>query len=260
MPALDLATQEIGSGPTVVILHGLLGSKRNWQGIAKALAENFHVVAADLRNHAESPWHADMAYDAMAADVAALIQGMGTGPVSVIGHSMGGKTAMMLALDHAHLVERLVVVDIAPTPSPGHAEGFVEALAAVDLGRFQARREVDAHLASDVPDAGIRAFLLQNLDTSGARLAWKPNLSAIMAELDTIVDFPDVPMGRTYDGPTQFIAGANSDYLQPGHHAAARALFPNAEFEVIADAGHWVHAEQPAAFIESVLPFLKGDG
>ena len=114
----------------------------------------------------------------------------------------------------------------------------------------------DAHLAAQVPDPGVRAFLLQNLDTSGAAPAWKPNLAAITAHLDAIVDFPAEHHGRTYGGAAQFIAGAKSDYLQPRHHAAAKALFPAAQFQDIADAGHWVHAEQPAAFLDTVKPFL----
>lgn len=257
MPPLKLATTEIGAGPPLVILHGLLGSKRNWQGIAKILADRFRVVAADLRNHGDSPWDPDMSYAAMAGDVAALIHRLGGGPVRVIGHSMGGKAAMMLALEHAKLVDRLVVVDIAPTPSPGHAEGFVHALAGVNLLRCQSLRDVDGQLAEQVPDPGIRAFLLQNLDTSAARLAWKPNLAAITSHLDGIVDFPDGRHGRAYAGATLFVAGANSDYLEPRHHAAARTLFPAADFDIVAGAGHWVHAEQPAVFLDTVRPFLE---
>jgi esterase len=253
---VELAIAEAGSGDPLVILHGLFGSKRNWSSIAKQLADSRRVVTVDLRNHGASPWDPVHDYPALAADVARLVETRLGGRAAIIGHSMGGKAAMMLALERPDLVERLVVVDIAPAPSPGSSRDFLRAMQAVPLAECSRRADVEAALASDVPDAAVRTFLVANIVAGPDGLAWGVNLDAIARHFDAIMDFPDVPAGRTFAGPVLFLAGGRSPYVQPHHHAAITRLFPAARVETIPDAGHWLHADAPAAFLDAVRRFL----
>lgn len=260
--SLDLAYAEFGSsGPPVVVLHGLLGSARNWTAIAKRLGASRHVYTLDLRNHGGSPWADGMSYGAMAEDVRRFIAGRGlAGAAAVVGHSMGGKAAMTLALEHGEVVERLVVVDIAPVPyAHGTFMPFVRAMRAVDPSGVSRRAEVDERLREAVPDPGVRAFLLQNLvsDERGGGLRWRVNLAAIEADMADVMGFPDPEPGRAYEGRTLFLAGERSDYVRPEHHGTIRGLFPNVTIEAVPGAGHWVHAEQPERFLERVQAFLE---
>jgi len=257
--SLDLAHTAHGSGPPVVILHGLLGSARNWATIAKRLAGTYRVLAVDLRNHGSSPWADAMSYEAMAEDVAALVARLGLAQPAVVGHSMGGKVAMQLALSHGDAVGRLVVVDIAPVRYERSFAPYIEAMQQVDLSAAR-RSEVDESLKPAVPDAGVRAFLLQNLVSSDGGFAWRVNLPALSANMDGIMGFPESADRRSFEGPALFLAGGRSDYLRPVHRAGIERLFPRAEFEVIEDAGHWVHAERPADFLEALERFLERDG
>jgi len=255
--SLDLSYSETGSGPPLVILHGLFGSGRNWASLARRLGARRRVFAVDLRNHGDSPWAETMSYREMAADLAAFLARHGLEGATVLGHSMGGKTAMVLALERGDLVGRLIVVDIAPVAYAHSHLPLIEAMAAVDLTAISRRAEVDAALKEAAPEAGLRAFLLHNLASSEGRLRWRPNLAAIGANMDALVGFADGLDGRSYGGPALFLAGAESDYLQPAHGARIRALFPAAEVDRIAGAGHWVHAERPEAFLDRVEAFLK---
>jgi esterase len=256
--SLELAHTEHGSGPPVVILHGLLGSARNWASIAKHLAGAYRVLAVDLRNHGSSPWADAMGYEAMAEDVAALIARLGLAPPAVVGHSMGGKVAMELALSHGDAVGRLVVVDIAPVRYERSFAPYVEAMRQADLS-VDRRSDVDESLRPAVPDAGVRAFLLQNLVSSDGGFAWRVNLSALSANMDAIMGFP-TSTSRKYERPALFLSGGRSDYVRPEHRAGIERLFTRAGYEVIEDAGHWVHAERPAAFLEVLERFLeRGD-
>lgn len=245
-----------GAGEPLVILHGLFGSKRNWAGVAAKLAADRRVLAADLRNHGESPWDSLHDYAAMAADVAELITREVGGPAAVLGHSMGGKVAMMLALTRPELVERLVVVDIAPARSNGTLLGVLRALRAVPLAAFSRRAEVEASLVEAIPDPAVRGFLMLNLMNGPDGLAWTVNLEALEQNFDTILGFPEIPAGQQFAGPALFIAGGRSDYVRPEHHAEIRRLFPAAEIEVIEGAGHWVHADAPGPFVDAVKRFL----
>jgi esterase len=257
--SLELARTDYGSGPPVLILHGLLGSARNWATIAKHLAGAYRVLAVDLRNHGRSPWADEMGYEAMAEDLAALIAGLGLASPAVVGHSMGGKVAMQLALAHGDAVARLVVVDIAPVRYERSFASYVEAMQQVDLKAVARRSDVDESLGRAVPDAGVRAFLVQNLVSSDGGFAWQVNLEALSAEMDAIMGFP-ASTSRTYERPALFLSGGRSDYLRPEHRAGIERLFPRAEYQVIEDAGHWVHAERPAAFLEVLERFLeRGD-
>jgi pimeloyl-ACP methyl ester carboxylesterase len=253
---LRLAATAYGEGAPLAILHGLFGSGRNWAGIAQRLAGRHRVVALDLRNHGASPWAETMDYAAMAEDVRTTMQALGYPRFALLGHSMGGKTAMLAALRHGAEVERLVVVDIAPVAYAPRHRHLVEAMRALDLAGTRRRAEADARLAAAVPDAAERAFLLQNLVFDEAGPHWRLNLPAIDREMPVLAGFPEQPAGTSYAGPSLFVAGGRSGYLRPEHAPAIRALFPAADIIRIEAAGHWVHAEQPEAFLGIVGPFL----
>ncbi|MFM8634394.1 MAG: alpha/beta fold hydrolase [Planctomycetia bacterium] len=253
---IDLSFSETGAGPAVVILHGLFGSKRNWASIARRLAERHRVITVDLRNHGESPWDDRHDYPAMAADVARLIERQVGGPAAVLGHSMGGKAAMLLALDRPDLVERLVVVDIPPARSSGSLIGALSAMQAVPLVSFQRRTEVEAALEQTIPDRAIRSFLVLNLVGGPGGLRWTVHLDALEQNMEAILGFPMIPEGRHVSAPALFLVGERSDYVRPEHHAEIKRLFPAAVIEVIAGAGHWPHADAPGPFLDAVTRFL----
>ncbi len=243
------------SGSPVVVMHGLFGSGRNWMTAARRLASAHRVYAFDLRNHGASPHTGTMSYPEMAEDVVETITGLGVGPVGLVGHSMGGKTAMLTALRHPEVVDRLVVVDAAPVAYPPAFVEYARAMRAADLSNIQRRAEVDAQLAEAVPTPGTRAFLLQNLilDDQGAR--WRPNLPVIEAALPAISGWPEDEHG-SYDGPTLFVYGGKSDYVQADHRDTIKRYFPHVQYTEIPEAGHWVHAERLDDFLTIVTPFL----
>jgi pimeloyl-ACP methyl ester carboxylesterase len=256
--SVALAAVEQGAGPPVVILHGLFGAARNWTSIAKRLAATHRVYSVDLRNHGASPWADSMSYAEMADDVRAFLRRQGLDRATLLGHSMGGKVAMLTALRHGEAVDRLVVVDIAPVPYPQTFLPYARAMQVADLGAATRRSEVEAQLRGPVPDATVRLFLMQNLVSEEGRLRWRVNLPVLERSMAALSDFPDLPSDRIYDGPTLFIAGEYSDYVGRAHHAAIERRFPHAEIVEVADAGHWVHAERPDAFLEALAPFLGG--
>ena len=248
---IPLAVTELGHGPPVLILHGLLGRSRNWLSVGRALEGRHAVRLADLRNHGASPWSDEMSYPAMAADVAALVERAGAyGPVTLVGHSMGGKVAMALALTRPELVTKLVVVDIAPVRYAQGYESFVRAMMAVDLSPSRRRADVDAALAAAVPEPAMRAFLLQNLATRNGTLAWQPNLAVLLRAMPEISTFPASLAGASFGGVVTCLRGARSDYVDAVGEAALRRHFPSVVIATVPDAGHWPHAEQPAAFQE----------
>ena len=224
--------------------------------IAKRLAQKNRVETLDLRNHGASPWADGMTYPLMASDVRAHIERTALGPVTVVGHSMGGKAAMRFALEAPSLVARLVIVDIAPVDYDHSTGEYVEALRRLDLLGLSSRNDVDALLAEDVPEPGIRAFLLQNLLRESGGFRWRANLDVLSKAMPDLMAFPIRPHDQ-YRGPTLFLAGANSDYVRPSYRDAIKTLFPSADIRMIADAGHWVHAEQPAAFLAHLQDFLN---
>ncbi len=245
-----LAAHALGEGAPVALLHGLFGSARNLGQVHRALAARFRVIAIDLRNHGDSPHAATMDYPAMAADVRETLQAQDALPAGVMGHSMGGKVAMRLALHDPGVVSRLAVADIAPVPYPSHFGGYVEAMRAVP--RELSRTEADAALAPAIDDPRIRGFLLHNWRPGAG---WRIGLDAIGACLPRIEAW-DTLGEPPYAGPALFIAGAKSDYVLPAYRPAIRAQFPAAKFATIKDAGHWLHAEQPAAFIATLGAFF----
>jgi esterase len=242
-------------GVPLLILHGLLGSARNWGAVVKSLSETRRVLALDLPNHGSSPWTEVMDYPFMAREVAAVIEHLG-GRAAVMGHSMGGKAAMTLALTRPELVERLVVVDIAPVSYSHTFAPYIKAMRGVALAEISSRAEVEAALAEAIPDRGVRAFLMQNLEGGAGGYRWRPNLAALGAHMDDILAFPRFPDGTCYPGPALFVAGETSDYIRPAHEDVIASLFPRAETVEVPGAGHWVHADNPTGFMAAIGPFL----
>jgi esterase len=255
--AVALAYDDVGGGPPLLILHGLLGQARNWASQAKLFGRHYRTLTVDLRNHGRSPWATGMTYEDMAADVAALAESVGP-PVRIVGHSMGGKVAMAAALKYPDLIEKAVVVDISPIrheDSPFY--GYLEAMLALDLTAITRRGQADRLLADAIPNDAERAFLLLNLAAeTGKGLHWKPNLQELYDRLIDILDWPEHLFDYQSPDPILFIAGGNSPYIQEGHKPAIARLFPNAEYVTIPNAGHWVHAEQPQALYQTVVDFL----
>lgn len=247
-------------GVPLVVAHGLFGSGRNWGAISRRLAEGpggRRVIAVDMRNHGDSPKDPRHDYEAMADDLAALIaEAAPQGRADVLGHSMGGKAAMVLALRHPDRVRRLVVADIAPVRYEHSQMPYVVAMQGIDLSTVRRRADADAALADAVESPSLRAFLLQNLAFSGGTGTWKLNLDALAEQMPKIMAFPEG--GSPFAGPTLFLTGALSDYVRPGHHDRIRALFPAARFEALAGADHWLHADAPEAFAAAVSAFLDG--
>lgn len=246
------------AGPTserpLLIVHGLFGSARNWNGLAKRFALKRPVTCVDLRNHGQSPWAATQSYEDMADDLAGVVETIG-GPVNLLGHSMGGKAAMMLALDCPDLVARLVVADIAPVAYTHSHAPFIGAMRGLDISSVTRRSEADALLVPVVEDAPTRAFLLSSLDLSSEPPRWMLNLEVLEREIPRILSFP-VQDGQ-YQGPALFLSGGASHYVRPEHHGLIEALFPAAHFDILEDAGHWLHAEKTREFIASVEAFLS---
>ncbi|WP_428634772.1 alpha/beta fold hydrolase [Sedimenticola sp.] len=241
--------------PTLIFLHGLLGSSSNWHSLARGLGDRFHVLVPDLRNHGRSPHDDDVSYPALARDVAQLIDEQGLESALLIGHSMGGKAAMWLALEQPQQVVGLVVVDIAPVAYPNRFGVIYDALHAVDQAAVGSRAEADAILAGYLDEVGLRQFLLQNLHQKDGQWVWRMNLPALTRGMPEIVGFP-LANSPVYTGPTLFIYGELSDYLQPAAQPIIQCLFPHARLEEIPQAGHWVYAEQPQAFSARLDAFL----
>jgi pimeloyl-ACP methyl ester carboxylesterase len=239
--------------PPILIAHGLFGSARNWGVIAKRLSERRRVVTVDMRNHGESDWTDSHSYPDLAADLAEVIAGIG-GQADVLGHSMGGKAAMVLALQHPDRVRRLIVADIAPVAYGHTQQHLVDAMRAVDLSGVTTRGDADRQLAAHVAAEGVRAFLLQSLDVKGRR--WRLNLDTLERDMPLILGWPDV--AGQFDGPALFLTGALSDYVKPEHRPAIKALFPQAKFAKIPGAGHWLHADRPREFEAAIAAFFGG--
>ncbi len=254
--ALELAYTVRGEGPPLVLLHGLYGSSGNLHRFTRRFAERYRVIAPDLRNHGRSPHDAEMSYPAMAADLAALLDREGAERPAILGHSMGGKVAMTLALQEPDRVAALIAADIAPVAYEHGHGSVIGALQRVDVAGAGSRREVDEALAGDIPSAGVRQFLLTNLQPrTGGGYAWRLPLEILAEAIPAIEGFPELA-GR-YHGPVLLLYGTASSYLDPQRHwEPARAYFPEAELEALEGAGHWLHAEQPEAFAERVEAFL----
>ncbi|MEP2641177.1 alpha/beta fold hydrolase [Roseobacter sp.] len=237
--------------PIVLIVHGLYGSGRNWGVIAKRLSDQFRVITVDQRNHGFSPWNAEHSYPAMADDLAQVIAHVGA-PVHVVGHSMGGKAAMALAVQAPDLVQRLIIADIAPVAYTHDQMQFISAMRAVDLQQITRRSDAEVQLAAQGVEPALQSFFTQSLDV--AEKKWRLNLDVLAAEMDKIIGFPQLT-GK-FDGPTLFLSGANSDFVQPEYRPTIKSLFPAARFAKLPGAGHWLHAEKPREFEAALRAFL----
>ena len=254
---MNLNTHHFGEEtdrPNLVIAHGLFGSSRNWRAIARQLAKDRLVVTVDMRNHGDSFWADTQSYFDMADDLGSVLDGL-DGPSDLLGHSMGGKAAMVLALRAPALINRLLVVDIAPVSYSHSHQGHIDALRAIDLGKISSRKDVDDILMRDIPDQMTRAFLLQSLVMAPNEAArWSLNLDVLSREMDKIVGFPKVE--GDFDRPALFLRGGLSDYVTEDATPEIKQLFTNATIETIDGADHWVQAEKPREFIASVKAFL----
>jgi pimeloyl-ACP methyl ester carboxylesterase len=260
---LMLHTTALGErGSRVVFCHGLFGQGRNWTTIGRALSADHRVLLVDLPDHGDSPWSERFDYLAAADQVASLLSP--DDPVALVGHSMGGKVAMLVALRHPELVERLVVVDVAPVPY-AHADQFaryIAAMQAIDLATLERRSQAEDGLRDAVPDPGVRGFLLQSLRRDGASdghgWRWVLNLDLLGRDLDSITDWPASALTGVapYDGPVLWVGGQDSDYVRPEYATAMDSYFPRNRRMTIKGAGHWVHSEQPEVFIQVLRWFL----
>ena len=269
-----LAVRTVGeAGPWVVFVHGLFGQGKNWTPIAKGLADRHRVALVDLPNHGHSPWTDRVDYLDMADLLATELEHLGE-PVTLVGHSMGGKVAMQLALRRPELLRALVVVDVAPSEYPvrgGRTDdpdeeaspfaAYIEAMRALDLESLQSRGEADEALRTAVPSTMVRSFLLQSLVREGLGTdggwRWRLNLEALERDLGELRGFPPPPPGASFDGPVLWMAGANSTYVLPEDRPRMDALFPATRLITIKNAGHWVHSEQPEVFLEALRLFLE---
>ena len=254
---MSLHRTELGdSGQRVVFCHGLFGQGKNWTQAGKALSADHRVLLLDMPNHGRSPWTETFDYLELADLVAAEL---GDEPVALVGHSMGGKIAMCLALRHPHLVERLAVVDVAPVTYESGREfvGYIDTMRSVDLATLERRDQAEAALREAVPNPVVRSFLLQNLRRGDDGWHWQVNLDLLGEHMADLVGWPGDQLGdATYDGPVLWVGGARSDYISDEHAVEMDRRFPRNRRVLIKDAGHWVHSEQPEVFLEVVRRFL----
>lgn len=253
---MKLNFKKIGTGQPLIVLHGLFGSLDNWMTLAKQWSEDYEVYVVDQRNHGQSPHSLEFSYELMASDLIELVQLEKINNPIILGHSMGGKTAMEFCMRYSELVKKLIVVDIAPVSYEVHHYAIIDSLKSVPLQKIDSRKKAEEYLVSKISEPGIRQFLLKNLYWKEKdQLAWRFNLNVLSEEIVPISNY-DIQEG-TFEKPTLFIKGANSDYILPEYGSRMSAKFPNYELEIIDGAGHWVHAEKMKQFSEIVLTFLQ---
>lgn len=237
----------------MIILHGLFGFSDNWQTHAKKLADYYRVILPDLRNHGHSPWSDDFSYDIMAQDVIELCHDLGLSDVVLVGHSMGGKTAMRVSQMEEELLEKLVVVDMGIKNYPPHHQHILAGIHAVSLDNVGSRKEAEQELSQFIDSDGVKQFLLKNLYwKEKGQLAWRMNVDVLEREMDEILK--EIPHKEVFT-PTLFIKGELSNYLLEEDYPAIEKVFIDAEFVTIPNAGHWVHAEAPGPFLDALLSF-----
>ncbi len=252
----QLFYSRVGQGEPLLILHGLFGSSRNWQSLVRRYAEHFDVIAVDLRNHGQSFHSEVMDYSAMAEDVRALIETLGLSAVRMIGHSMGGKVALRLAIDHSSLIDRIVVADIAPVNYQHDHNETLDAMLAVDLNQISSRADADDQMKAAIAEAPLRAFLLQNLVRQQNNWQWRVNLQAIENHMSELTGF-DLSASTHIDTPALFIYGSKSDYVGEAEQQIIQQQFNNGQLHSIEGAGHWLQAEKPDIFFDVTLNYLQ---
>ncbi len=256
---LELSTMKLnykkaGTGPPLVILHGLFGSADNWFSIARELKEDFTLYLVDQRNHGDSPQSDEWNYQVMVEDLYELLDTIGEDKVYLMGHSMGGKTAMNFALTYPDRVEKLIVADIAPRYYPVHHQQILEGLNSLNLSEIPSRKEADEKLGEHIPELGTRQFLLKSLGRDSNGFVWKINLPVITENIEEVGQ--KLESDEQYEGKTLFLAGAKSDYIKESDCQDIYSFFPEYELVKIPNAGHWLHADQPAAVIQEIKRFL----
>ncbi len=249
-----LHTDITGQGKPLVLIHGLFGSLENLGVIARNLADRFQIINMDLPNHGRSPWTDTLDYQQMAAAVAQTLKELGIERAFVLGHSMGGKTAMQLAFDHPSLVEKLILADISPVVSQARHHRILDGLNAVRLSQITDRRAADQQLSLFIDEPGVRAFLLKSLQKDDAGFHWRFHLKLLTEHYAEVLAAPKTQL--PYQGPTLFIKGGDSDYILPEHQPEILRLFPHAKAKIIHGTGHWLHAEKPVAFAKICADFL----
>lgn len=255
MSAVTLAFEEFGAAdaPPLIILHGFFASSRNWRNVAQQLSDNFHVYVLDMRNHGASPHNPIMDYEAMAGDVLHFMAARQIVAAAILGHSMGGKIAMWLALNHPERVTQLVVVDIAPISYQHQFDKLIGALEALPLAQISNRKQAEMLLAEAIPELSYRQFLLQNLTLTDGNYGWRINLAIFARTAPNIAAFPDARHLPAFIGPSLFILGADSNYAR---EIDIKPLFPRAILTRIENAGHWPHVQQPSVFLAEARSFL----
>ncbi len=254
--AVELNTRVMGEGEPLLLLHGLFGAGGNWATLAKRWSGHRQVVLADARNHGASPHVPEHDYPAMVADTLQLLDRLGIARCDLLGHSMGGKTAMLFALKYPERVRRLVVADMAPVGYSHTHAPYIDAMLAVDLASVASRQDVDLALRTAVPEAGLRQFLLTNLVRDADGFRWRLNLPVLRESMSSLIGYDVLGADDRFEGESLFIHGAQSDYVSEAHRTVIRRHFPAARIEALAGAGHWLHAEQPDAFFSAVEQFL----
>lgn len=252
---MQLNYKSLGEGQPLIILHGLFGSLDNWLSIGKELADHYKVYLVDQRNHGNSPHSDEFNYTVMAEDLHGFIQEHKLENPIIVGHSMGGKTAMKFALNYTELWDKLVVVDISPKSYPVHHDTILEGLSSINVGNLDSRKEADEQLSEYIDDFGTRQFLLKNLSRKNGGFEWKMNLNVIKDNIEIIGEGMEEQLAIEKD--VLFIRGEKSDYIKDKDSILIVQHFPNAAIETIEDAGHWVHAEQPEKFLKVLMKFLR---
>ncbi len=242
----------LGEGPDIIVMHGLFGMLDNWKSLSKRMAEKYRVHLLDLRNHGHSPQSEDWNYEVMADDVREYLEDNQIQRAEILGHSMGGKVAMCLAVRFPERLSRLIVVDISPRYYEVHHQVYLDAMNSLDLSVVKSRNEAEEHLHQSIPEFSIRQFLLKNLYwKEKGQLAWRFNLSVITDQIENVGEA--LPYDAVYEGPTLFVAGGDSDYIGAGDLSLIHEHFPDSEVEIVNGAGHWVYAQKPNELLELVL-------
>lgn len=253
---MELHSVILGEGKPFLILHGFLGMSDNWKTLGKQFAKDgFEVHLIDQRNHGKSPHSDEFSYELMAKDIREYCDSHGLQDIILLGHSMGGKTAMLTACENEGLVEKLIVVDISPKYYAPHHQQILKGLTALDEAKLTSRGDAEDFLKEYIPEKGVRLFLLKNLYwKTKNQLSLKLNLDALKANIENVGEALSKKL--SFDGPAVFIKGENSNYITAQDHPAIKKQFPNAEFIEIKNAGHWVHAENMEDFHEAVIRFV----
>ena len=253
---IEVPSEGVEQGAPLVVAHGLFGSARNFSTLGKKLAIGRKVILVDMRNHGDSPWDDDVTYAAMASDIAAVVEKYCNNKAIVLGHSMGGKAAMALALTRPEVLTGVIVADIAPVAYAHTHQPYIAAMRAMDLSGVERRSHADPLLADAIPDAMMRAFILQNLVFEQKSASWRLNLKALDEGMPDLIGWDTTLDANPYRGPAFFLHGGSSEYMTPLLEPRVREVFPKAEIDQIPGAGHWLHAEKPAEFLTRVEGWL----